>query len=127
MVRFFHKQNLEIVLRDKLSWLREQPIDALIGLIVAVSKKWQQKKDFFAQNQEQGLSFLVSWSSPDNLSRIANEGLRGNRHYADAFIPIDDNGIRLLKSTSKGLVCHWLAGNVQVLGMFVLIQSILSI
>lgn len=119
-------QNLEIVLRDKLSWLREQPIDALIGLIVEVSKKWQQKKDFLAQNQEQGLSFLVSWCSPDNLSRIANDGLRGNRHYADAFIPMDDNGIQLLKSTSRGLVCHWLAGNVQVLGMFVLIQSILS-
>ena len=30
-----------------------------------------------------------------------------------------------MKATSRGLVCHWLAGNVQVLGMFVLVQSIL--
>ena len=31
-----------------------------------------------------------------------------------------------MRTTSRGLVCHWLAGNVLVLGMFVLIQSLLS-
>ena len=77
-------------------------------------------------SQAQGLKFLVNWCAGDNLTRIADEGLRGKRSYADSFVSSDDNGIRLLHATSRGLVCHWLAGNVQVLGMFVLIQSILS-
>lgn len=111
-------------LNENLSWLRKQPIDALIGLISKVSKKWENEELSVAQSQ--GLKFLVSWCSGEHLTEIANEGLRGNRHYADAFIPADDNGIRLMRSTSRGLVCHWLAGNVQVLGMFVLIQSIMS-
>ncbi len=113
-------------LKSNLNWLREQPIDALIGLISTVSKKWNNKTDGLIGNQDQGLQFLISWCTAENLTRIANDGLRGNRKYADGFQPIDDNGIHMMRSTSRGLVCHWLAGNVQVLGMFVLIQSILT-
>ncbi len=113
-------------LRSQLQWLREQPIDALIGLIAQTSQKWVNHGANFAETQDMGLQFLVSWCSPENLTRIANDGLRGNRKYVDGFIPMDDNGTHLLKATSRGLVCHWLAGNVQVLGMFVLIQCLLT-
>lgn len=113
-------------LRERLEWIRNQPVDALIGLIAQVSKKWSAGSEAFWGTQSQGLQFLASWCSPENLIRIANEGLRGNRRYADAFVPLDDNGARFLRATSRGLVCHWLAGNVQVLGMFALIQSILT-
>ena len=113
-------------LREKLDWLREQPIDALIGLISSVSKKWNTNTEGLVGNQDQGLQFLMSWCTPENLVHVADGGLRGNRRYADGFLPMDDNGIHMMRSTSRGLVCHWLAGNVQVLGMFVLIQSILT-
>ncbi len=113
-------------LKERLEWLRDQPVDALIGLISKVAGKWSDGADFFSEAQSQGLSFLISWCSPENLVRIANDGLRGNRKYVDDFLPMDDNGIHFMSATSKGLVCHWLAGNVQALGMFVLIQSILT-
>lgn len=119
-------KDLEGELRGHLAWLRKQPVDALIGLISGVAKKWKTKMDTLSETQDQGLSFLVSWCASENLIRIANDGLRGNRKYADGFLPMDETGVRLLRSTSRGLVCHWLAGNVQVLGMFVLIQSILT-
>ena len=119
-------EELGVKLKENLEWLREQPVDALIGLISNVAKKWKDNTSGLVGNQDQGLQFLVSWCSPENLTQIANDGLHGNRRFADGFIPIDDNGIHMMKSTSKGLVCHWLAGNVQVLGMFVLIQSILA-
>ena len=111
-------------LKENLCWLRQQRVDDLIGLINKASEKWKNSE--LNVSQAQGLKFLVNWCSGDNLTRIADEGLRGKRSYADSFVPSDDNGIRLLHATSRGLVCHWLAGNVQVLGMFVLIQSILS-
>lgn len=110
----------------QLSWLRQQPIDALIGLIGCVADKWKDQEVSLAETQDQGLKFLISWCSAGNLVRIANDGLRGDRHYMDSFIPVDDSGVRYIKATSRGLVCHWLAGNVQVLGMFVLLQSLLS-
>ena len=117
-------RNLEKKLRENLHWIRKQPIDSLIGLISTTAEKWRTKS--LSETQDQGLSFLVSWCAPENLVRVANEGLNGNRKYADGFIPKDNTGVELMRATSRGLVCHWLAGNVQVLGMFVLIQSILS-
>lgn len=119
-------KDLSDKLLDQLQWIRRQPVDALIGLITKVSMKWSDISDSFSERQDQGLQFLVSWCLPENLVRIANDGLRGNRRHADGFVPLDSNGVRQIRSTSRGLVCHWLAGNVRVLGMFVLIQSILA-
>lgn len=111
-------------LRLRLEWLRSQPVDALIGLVAKVSAKWNDEA--LSGAQAQGLKFLQTWCQAEHLTKIANEGLRGNRMYADGFVPSDDTGIRSVYAVSAGLVCHWLAGNVQVLGMFVLIQSILA-
>ena len=107
-----------------LSWLRKQPVDALIGLISKVANKWNGER--LSVSQTQGLKFLISWCSGEHLTQIANTGLRGNRHFADKFLAIDDYSAQSMRATSRGLVCHWLAGNVQVLGMFVLIQSLLA-
>ena len=107
-----------------LPWLRTQPVDALIGLIARVSEKW--KDETLSSTQAQGLNFLTSWCAGEHLTQMANKGLRGNRFFADKFVPADESGAQLMRATSRGMVCHWLAGNVQVLGMFVLVQSILA-
>ena len=116
-------RDLEKKLRDGLEWIREQPVDVLIGLIAKVSRKWTSGP---MPENAAGLQFLTSWCQAENLTRVANEGLRGDRAHADRFIPADDNAVRLLRATSRGLVCHWLAGNVIDLGMYVLVQSILT-
>ena len=114
-------------LRKQHEWLKRQPIDALIGLISEVSKKWSDPLNTKMQSlREQGMSFLSSWCSPDHLVRISTIGLRGNRSHADIFLPIYQSNVQMQRCSSRGLVCHWLAGNVQVLGMFALIQCILT-
>lgn len=114
--------------RDKIDWLRAQPIDALIGLIDKAVKKWTNDLSLDMPNlKSNGLGFLSNWCRAEHLNSIMTEGLQGNRLHIDAFIPISSgNSVQLRKAISKGLACHWLAGNVQVLGMFVLIQSILT-
>ncbi len=114
-------------LNTELEWLRKQPVDALIGLIAQVAKKWSSNEMKASKElQMNGLSFLGSWCSAEHLTAIMTEGLNGNRMYVDAFLPSSDMGIQYRKAVSRGLACHWLAGNVQVLGMFVLIESILT-
>lgn len=124
------KAQLETIissLRANLTWLREQPVDALIGLIGQVAKKWRATDNpEMVALRERGTGFLSSWCSSEHLTKITTEGLRGNRMYADTFLPVDDSKVQYLKATSKGLVCHWLAGNVQVLGMFALAESIIT-
>ena len=114
-------------LNDRLSWLRRQPVDALIGLMGEVVKKWSGPDNTrTARLREQGMAFLSSWCTPEHLTRLVTVGLRGNRMHIDAFLPVLGSKVQMQRATSRGLVCHWLAGNVQVLGMFALVQSILA-
>lgn len=113
-------------LSSKREWLRVQPLDALIGLIGKASEKWSRAEGDLEKMKEKGLSFLANWSKPEHLNRISTIGLRGNRQYIDNFLSLNGSRKQFLKANPRGLVCHWLAGNVQVLGMFALIQSILT-
>jgi hypothetical protein len=108
---------------DGQEWLREQPIDALIGLIASAGERWQQ----LARAQgEADLTFLASWCQPERLRTYADFSLRGSRHHVDGFRPILGQPHKCLMAHPRGLVVHWLSGNVPVLGMLTLIQSILA-
>jgi len=113
-------------LTSKKEWLRSQPIDALIGLVGVASKEWLKAEGHLAPLKEKGLSFLANWAKPEHLNRISTIGLRGNRQLIEGFLPLNGSRKQFFKANQRGLVCHWLAGNVQVLGMFALIQAILT-
>jgi len=112
-------------LRESQQWLRQQPIEALIGLIGEASQRWM-KEEKYRFLKDKGLLFLSTWCSADHLQKIAEFGLRGNIAYADAFLPFPTSDKHLLKANGRGLVCHWMAGNVQILGLFALVQCIMT-
>jgi len=113
-------------LNEEKDWLKEQSVDSLIGLISEVAKKWALCEGELINMKDNGLGFLANWCSPEHLSRIATFGLRGNRMHLESFLPFQESKKQYLKANQRGLVCHWLAGNVQILGMFALVQSILT-
>ena len=112
-------------LNEQHEWLRKQSIEALIGLIGEVSKVWLSDPEL-AFLKDKGQLFLSNWCSAKHIAQIAKEGLRDNVKYADTFLPFTDSDKHYLKANSRGLVCHWMAGNVQILGMFALVQCIIT-
>ena len=76
--------------------------------------------------KDKGLFFLSSRCSTKHLYEIAELGLRGNLNYMDDFYPFPNSDKHNLKANPRGLVCHWMAGNVQILGLFALVQTILT-
>lgn len=112
-------------LNTKLTWLRSQPVEALIGIIGEVSKRWLSDERF-AYLKDKGLLFLSNWCEASHLREIAEEGLRGNIKYCDTFQYFPNSRKHLLRANSRGLVCHWMAGNVQILGVFALVQCIIT-
>lgn len=118
-------QGMIDTLKEQLPWLRKQPIEALIGLIDAAAQRWatDPKYQFL---KDKGLHFLAAWCSERHLREVAEFGLRGNVGYADAYCPFPDSAKHLLKANSRGLCCHWMAGNVQILGLFALVQCIMT-
>ena len=112
-------------LKTQQEWLNAQPVEAIIGLIGEVAKKWASDPKL-QRIKDRGLLFLSSWCDEKHLRSVASIGLRGNIGYMDKFLPFPDSDKHYLKANARGLVCHWLAGNVQILGMFALVQSIIS-
>ena len=112
-------------LREQREWMEQQPIEALIGLIGEVARKWATDTSLL-RIKDKGLNFLSTWCDESHLRTVANMGFRGNYGYADRFLPFPDSDKHYLKANARGMACHWLAGNVQILGMFALVQSILA-
>lgn len=118
-------KNVISQLNAQNEWLHHQPIEALIGLIGKAAKTWLQDQKFRFL-KDKGLLFLSQWCDEKHLLQVAKDGLRGDIHYADQFLPMSDSEKHLMKANARGLVCHWMAGNVQILGMFALVQCILT-
>lgn len=112
-------------LNEKLDWLRRQPTEALIGIIGEVSKKWLSDERF-SFLKDKGLLFLSNWCEASHLRQIAEEGLKGNIRYCDTFLHFPNSHKHFLRANSRGLACHWMAGNVQILGVFALVQCIIT-
>ncbi len=112
-------------LNAQSEWLRNQPVEGLIGLIGLAAKKWLADPKYQIL-KDKGLLFLSQWCDERHLKQVALEGLRGNLKYADTFLPCSDSDKHLMMANARGLVCHWMAGNVQILGMFALVQCILT-
>jgi hypothetical protein len=113
-------------LKKEEAWIRNQPIDALIGLIGVAATKWAAAEGDLASLKDNGLGFLANWCSAEHLNRISTIGLRGNRFHIEQYLSLQGSRKEFIKANQRGLVCHWLAGNVQVLGMFALVQAILT-
>lgn len=112
-------------LNNQSEWLHEQSIESIIGLIGLVAKKWLADPQFHFL-KDKGLLFLSQWCDEHHLRQIAFDGLRGNLKYADTFLPCADSDKHLMMANAKGLCCHWMAGNVQILGMFAVVQCMLT-
>jgi len=122
-------EKLAAILKDlnkNQAWLRNQPVDALAGLIELAQQRWMDHSFELGEFRTNGLAFLAEWSSSTRLRALANAALKGKRGYLDGFMPIDGVPNKMLRATPRGLIGHWLSGNVPVLGMLVIVQCILS-
>ena len=115
-------------LSDNRKILDKYSIDELILLIDSAASKWMEDESNLIHLRAQGLQFLSNWCKGDTLRTIADESLRGRRGYIDnprGHSYLHTNR-RLLYARPRGIVSHWLAGNVPLLGMLTLAQSIIT-
>jgi hypothetical protein len=72
-----------------------------------------------------GLPFIVSFLRKSNLSRMLETSLPGRSQGLDGFIPLAGQTTQV-RARPRGMVVHWLAGNVLSLGIISLIQGLLT-
>ena len=106
--------------------LERYSVDEIVALIAAASRRWFEDDSPVLPLSQAGLVFLRSFCSSNSLRQLADDSLKMGRGELDGFRGKGFLGRRMQRAVSRGLVGHWVAGNVPLLGMLVLTQSIPS-
>ncbi len=105
-------------------WIKSQHSSDLIALIDLARKEWSQNQKLLPL-MNNGLKFLIDWSDPNRLRKMLEISLNGKIGYLDTFMLRNESQSSSIRAFPRGLVIHWLSGNVPLLGMFAIIQSML--
>lgn len=99
---------------------------ALVDLFQAFADRLLEQHDtLMRQLSPAGLPFLVPFLSRSNLERLLAASFPGRTACLDGFTYVPEQG-KTLRARPKGMVVHWIAGNVLVLGLISLIQGLLT-
>jgi len=117
-------ENLEnFIKRD--NELLSVKIEKLIETLDAISQYWISKN--FQHNQEfkeNSLGFIIPWLKKSNSKKILNLSFQ-NYKMLDEPIKNNENGSYLF-ARPNGIALHWMTGNVPVITLISLFQSILT-
>jgi hypothetical protein len=115
-------QDFEVVaseLRTGMEKLLDVPVKEIVDVLHAFSRTVIHDEQV---KKIEGIAFLSNWLRRDNLLRIVETNI-GNADYLDSFV---GEGRKLMRAFPRGLVCHWIAGNIPTLALFSLFQSMLA-
>ena len=95
-------------------WLHSQDIDELLEFFAILGKYWAEK---FSKEIGVNSKHLISFLSKENLGKKLDISLRGDRSVLEKFIDLSDPKL-VFHAQPRGIVVHWIAGNVDILGVF---------
>lgn len=114
-------------LRAAQERLRAAPLDDLIGLCDAAGQAWLRSgSEAGRMIASLSIGFLPLWLRRANLEQIVAQALRGDRGAMDQFVPVASANARHHRAQPRGLLVHWVAGNVPLLGMISVVQGLLT-
>ena len=107
-------------------YLMSLEVDDIINWLDQICLTWSDRNSEVQRKYaNQGINFLIYWFRKKNLKEISDLALRGNRHFLDGFHKVNNTNVKL-SAQPRGIVSHWISGNVPMLGMLSLIQGIIT-
>jgi len=102
------------------------PVDIIVNILEEFSVMLLDRRlPLHNKFPNSGLAYIAGWCRKSNL--ISNlENTFPNRHMLDRYIPSDTRPDRAYRVFPKGLVAHWMAGNVPTLSFLSVIQGVLT-
>jgi hypothetical protein len=116
-----------VELRKKSQYLQNLSIEDVLFFFDSLTVHWLTDPElkFLGKFSSLGITFLINFLKKTNLQKLLAESLNDNIHFLDGFGKVE-NLDKYLMVQPKGVITHWLAGNVPVLGMISLLQGTLS-
>ncbi|CAB1061342.1 hypothetical protein D1BOALGB6SA_6115 [Olavius sp. associated proteobacterium Delta 1] len=113
-------------LRNAQRRLAQWPIDRIIEILNEFAHCLMNRKQSIHHHfPGAGLAYIADWCRATNLTRLL-ENTFSNRLILDGYIDSDFRKDRSYRALPRGLVAHWMAGNVPTLGFLSLVQGILT-
>ena len=109
-------------IKTSREWLHLQKIDDVLDYVDMVGKQWS---DNFQNKIGVNSSHVENFLSKSYLENKLDIALHGDRHSLDNFVDLGDPKL-LFHAQPRGISCHWIAGNVDILGIFSAIQSLIT-
>jgi len=113
----FHEIN--IPLNKNNEKLRQFPEEVILLIINEYSKKIAISREILKM---EGAPFLCFYLKKVNMEKQLKLNI-GNIKYLNDFVQLEED--KYIKAQPRGIVCHWIAGNVPTLGIYSVLQSIL--
>ena len=112
-------QEINTCLSKNISELHEFPVEVIILIINEYSKRIATNRDILRM---EGAPFLCFYLKKVNMEKQLLLNV-GNIEYFNNFVQVENE--KYIKAQPRGVVCHWMAGNVITLGIYSVLQSIL--
>lgn len=106
------------IIRERMKYLFNLPVESILELLHRFSRALVREPSV---KRIPGIAFLSNWLRRENLRRIVEINL-GNLHFLDDFM---GEGRKQFRAFPRGVVCHWIAGNIPTLSLFSLFQSMI--
>ena len=115
-------QNIIDNVNKQRQWIHSLNIDDLLEFFEKLGRYWAEKysKDIGINSKH-----LISFLSKENLGKKLDIALRGNRNVIEKFIDLSDPEL-IFHAQPRGVVVHWIAGNVDILGIFSVVQALIT-
>ena len=115
-------QNIIDNVNKQRQWIHSLNIDDLLEFFEKLGRYWAEKysKDIGINSKH-----LISFLSKESLGKKLDIALRGNRNVLEKFIDLSDPEL-IFHAQPRGIVVHWIAGNVDILGIFSIVQAIIT-
>jgi len=118
-IQFEGFNQIDNCLKNNLAELHKFPVQVIILIINEYSKKIAKNREILRM---EGVPFLCFYLKKVNMEKQLKLNL-GNIEYLNNFVQVEEG--KYIKAQPKGVVCHWMAGNVATLGIYSVLQSIL--
>jgi hypothetical protein len=112
-------------LREAQRELAAQPLENILELLDLFSRKLLERDNPLHEKfPGSGLPYIASWCRREHLENMLEASL-GRSAFLDRFLPFGPEG-KSLRAFPRGLVLHWMAGNVPTLSFLSLLCGLLS-
>ncbi|MGH4138831.1 acyl-CoA reductase [Clostridium sp.] len=118
-IKFEEFLEIDSCLNKNREELHKFPVQVIILIMNEYSKKIASNREILRM---EGVPFLCFYLKKNNMEKQLKLNL-GNIEYLNDFVQVENE--KYIKAQPRGVVSHWIAGNVSTLGIYSVLQSIL--